>query len=71
MVNHRHDPNIEERNEAALEVSCSYCKAKVGQRCWALKDTNGPENRETYAPHRHRIKASWDKMFKERTRKKS
>lgn len=63
----KRDPNITDRNEKALKVPCSYCGAKVGEMCWTLKDHDGkPHQVTTYQPHRHRIKAAWQKQYGER-----
>lgn len=71
----KHDPNITDRNEKALKVPCSYCKAPIGQPCWTLRSKDNawnvvPEDRTTYAPHKHRIRAAWGKQYKERVKEK-
>lgn len=65
----KRDPNITARNDKALSVACDYCEAKVGEPCWTLRSNKRDEPMElSRMPHRTRIKAAWEKQFKERKR---
>jgi hypothetical protein len=60
------NPNILARNEQALNVACGYCRAKVGESCWVVRNHGGQPRNVSHSPHRGRIKSAWREGFKER-----
>ena len=43
----------------ALAVTCPYCRAKVGQPCWTLRNHHGQPVTRTHLPHKSRLKLAW------------